>query len=310
MHSKFMKKGVLIIGNGFDLDFGLKTTFNDIFADWKPDGIITFTSLYRLVNKNNRNEWNFLEDSIGQIYANNEYSSINDFDKEEDCHEAMRLKIIKYLKSLDYKQNDSSYASRLIKAISQNGKFDVYSFNYTNTVDFITNSKLNVNHVHGKAIDSTAILGTEDNQKAIKELCFLQKSFSPYYSSTSLKYDLNNADTVIFFGHSLGKADFLYFKNFFKAQSTDGLEESKKKKIILITYDEYNRRKLLYQLFSMNNKRLDLFFQQNEFEVILTDLSDTNRSQYETKFEELLKYLHDNSLQANRDRLQRIASRI
>ena len=305
-----MKKGVLIIGNGFDLDFGLKTTFNDIFADWKPDGNITLTSLYRLVNKNNRNEWNFLEDSIGQIYANNEYSSINDFDKEEDCHEAMRIKIVEYLKSLDYKQNDSSYASRLIKAISQNGKFNVYSFNYTNTVNHIVNDKLQVNHVHGRATDSTAILGTEDNQKAIKELCFLQKSFSPYYRSTNLKYDLSNANTVIFFGHSLGKADFLYFENFFKTQSADGLDEKSKKKIVLITYDEYNRRKLLYQLFSMNNNRLDLFFQQNEFEVILTDLSDANRSQYETKFEELLKYLHDNSLQANREKLHQIASMI
>jgi hypothetical protein len=38
----------------------------------------------------------------------------------------------------------------LLKQFYKNGKFDVYSFNYTNTVDFITNSKLNVNNIHGK----------------------------------------------------------------------------------------------------------------------------------------------------------------
>lgn len=216
MHSKFMKKGVLIIGNGFDLDFGLKTSYNDIFKSWKPDDALTSTTLYKLVKKNDRNEWNFLEDRIGLIYANNEYNIINDFDKEENCHEAMRLKIIEYLNAINYEQNDSSYASKLIKAISQNGKFNVYSFNYTNTVNHIVNAQLQVNHVHGRATDSTAILGTEDNQKSIRDLCFFQKSFSPYYRSTNLKYDLSNADTVIFFGHSLGKADFLYFENFFK----------------------------------------------------------------------------------------------
>lgn len=211
-----MKQGVLIIGNGFDLDYGLKTSYNDIFNNWKPDDAITSTSLYKLVKKNDRNEWNFLEDRIGQIYANHEYTSINDFDKEENCHEAMRLKIIEYLNAINYEQNDSSYASKLIKAISQNGKFNVYSFNYTNTVNHIVNAQLQVNHVHGRATDSTAILGTEDNQKSIRDLCFLQKSFSPYYRSTNLKYDLSNADTVIFFGHSLGKVTFCTLKTFLK----------------------------------------------------------------------------------------------
>lgn len=60
----------------------------------------------------------------------------------------------------------------------------------------------------------------------------------------------------------------------------------------------------------MNNKRLDLFFQQNDFEIILTDSSDSNRIQYETKFDDLLKYLQVNSIQANRERMQSIASMI
>ncbi len=305
-----MNKGVLIIGNGFDLDVGLKTSFNHIFKNWQPNDNIKSSRLYTLTNKNPRNEWNLLEDRIGQIYANNEYSSITDFDKEEECHKAMRSEIIKYLNALDYNYNDSSYASKLIKAVSQNEKFDIYSFNYTETVDIISKNQLEVNHVHGKAKDSTVILGTEDNQKAIKDLCFFQKSFSPYYRSTNLKYDLIKADTVIFFGHSLGKADFLYFQNFFKTQSAEGLDIKNKKKIVLITYDEYSRRKLLYQLFSMNNKRLDLFFQQNDFEIILTDSSDSNSIQYETKFDNLLNYLQVNSIQANRERMQSISSMI
>lgn len=152
------------------------------------------------------------------------------------------------------------------------------------------------------------ILGTEDNETAGRKLCFLQKSFSPYYESSDLKYKLNECDTVIFFGHSLGEADYLYFQDFFRRQSVDGLSEEANKKIVIFTYNEESRRDILFQLFRMNDHRLDRFFQQNEFEVILTCKDDPLQEKYEQRFESLLSYLNETSMAVDNSITQAIVN--
>lgn len=302
-----MRRGVLVIGNGFDLDLGLKTSFNDIFNGWDPNLDVKISSLYDLVCGETGNQWNLLEDNIRSLYpdAISSFGPITS-DMDEKCHQEMIFKITSYLKEMDKSVNNQSYAYKLIHSIHQNNKFSIYSFNYTDSVERFIDQ--DVCHVHGKIEDNSVILGTEDNENADRKLCFLQKSFSPFYKSNDLKCALNNSDTVIFFGHSLGKADYLYFQEFFKKQSEDGLSEKSRKKIVIITYDEESRRDIIFQLFSMNNNRLDLFYQQNDFEVILTCKEDFLHEKYERRFAELLSYLKENSVSNDQTKLANLAT--
>jgi len=300
-----MKKGVLVIGNGFDLDLGLKTSFSDIFNGWNPSLDAQVSSLFDLVCGETGNQWNLLEDNIRSLYSSElgslvSYSAQND----EKCHQEMINQITSYLKSMDTSIDNQSYAYRLIHSIYQNNKFSIFSFNYTDSVERLI--KKEVFHVHGIIEDNSVILGTEDNINADRKRCFLQKSFSPFYKSNGLKNALNNSDTVIFFGHSLGKADYLYFQDFFKKQSEDGLLN--RKKIVIITYDEESRRNILFQLFSMNNNRLDRFYQQNDFEVILTNTDDLLHEEYERRFEELMSYLKANSVANDQKKIANVAA--
>lgn len=296
-----MRQGVLVIGNGFDLDLGLKTSFNDIFKEWNPSEDIKYSLLYELVCSRTGEEWNLLEDNIRRIYKSTRNLHFNKIEDDEKCHREMISHIISHLKNMDKTINENSYAYKLINFVQQNEKFSIYSFNYTDSVEKCTDCY--VNHVHGKIADNSVILGTEDNKSANRKLCFLQKSFSPFYKSNDLKYKLSNSETVIFFGHSLGTADYLYFQDFFKKQSEDGLSEKDKKKIVIITFDEVSRRNILFQLFEMNNYRLDRFYQQNDFEVILTCKEDSLHEKYEQRFEMLLSFLKENSMAADHSRL-------
>lgn len=295
-----MRQGVLVIGNSFELDLGLKTSFNNIFSDWDPNEDVKSSCLYNLVHKKTGDRWNLLEDNIRSIYNTPREPYHNNVDGDEKCHQEMIIQIISYLKYMD----KNSYAYRLINSIHQNKKFSIYSFNYTDTVERCTNDY--VNHVHGEIKYNTVILGTEDNVNANRNLCFLQKSFSPFYKSNDLKNNLSNSETVIFFGHSLGIADYLYFQDFFKKQSEDGLSEKEKKKIVIITFDEESRRNILFQLFKMNNHRLDRFYQQNDFKVILTCRKDSLHEKYDKRFEILFSYLNENSTTADQAKMAHV----
>lgn len=63
--------------------------------------------------------------------------------------------------------------------------------------------------------DTSIILGFQDNIEIDDSYCFMIKSHSPYYTSHNIKSKLDQADEVIFFGHSLGSTDYPYFEDFF-----------------------------------------------------------------------------------------------
>ena len=97
--------------------------------------------------------------------------------------------------------------------------------------------------VHGSLeANDQIILGieVEDFDAIPPQLTFLIKSNSPYYHFTHLLKDLENADDVIFFGHSVNGMDFPYFKSYFMDLSTLPINKLENKHITIITYDEYS----------------------------------------------------------------------
>lgn len=272
---------VLIIGNGFDLDLGWKTRYSD-FANssyWPLRNSTTpiWNDLEEfLIKCKQTDKWFDLETALG------EYASISKTGhpglEEEDRKTFNKITkgLCDYLKNEEQKDiNPMSAAALTLKgAISQLPNLKIYSFNYTNLKNITQRLEIYQNihyeHVHGCLEDNSIILGVEDQKNLRHGYSFLYKTFNYHYSSHPIQYDLQEADEIIFFGHSLGNNDYHYFQSFFQAQCHEGLERYKGKKITIITYDENSRINILEQLREMNNQRTNLLFSQNNFQLICT----------------------------------------
>ena len=124
----------------------------------------------------------------------------------------------------------------------QNSK--IYTFNYTNTQkiakNLILDFKDNVTHIHGSIKENNIILGTGDQRDIPDPFFQFYKSASPNYSSNNLVEDLNNADEIYIFGHSLGRNDHDYFSDFFKFAISNPKTPLYSKKIKIKIFTFYN----------------------------------------------------------------------
>ena len=166
----------------------------------------------------------------------------------------------------------NSIAFQLISVLNNFPSYVIVSsFNYTD-LGKILNKKINltIDHIHGNLKDGSHIIGIQDDIDIDPTYNYMIKSFSPYFRSHSLIYDLEDADEIIFFGHSLGETDYHYFKDFFSRQ-TDRSTATKNLKLSIFTFDQDSRMNLLQQIRTMNNKRTDMLYALCEFNLFMTD---------------------------------------
>ena len=270
---------ILIIGNGFDLDMGLKTRYSDFATsnEWK-ECANEESNLYKyLETKKNIERWFDLEAELYNYATYNltrSYTYVKDELYFRDLHQYLR----KYLqKQQEEKINVKSSAAGILSSVANNASFrNIYSFNYTDLNIFAKQLgieiKSNCHYIHGSLSENSIILGVDERPLASK-YDFLHKTMSPNYQSHNLFEDLKVADEVIFFGLSFGDIDFTYFKKFFLSQSNGERLGKRKKKITIITWDEESRSDILKKLKSMNVDRQELYA-QSEFVMIRTSLTE------------------------------------
>ena len=277
---------VLIIGNGFDLDLGLKTSYYDFMQSPFFKNLDKSSDLMKhILFKESISKWIDLETEIKNIISSKKgFFSRGDnaknppfdnvFKANKDSYFQLTDALMDYLKSLDYKNlNKESIAYILLKSVIENDYFEIFSFNYTDLNDI--NSSLNINnctynHVHGSIENSDIILGFEDEVDVIDEYCFMIKSHSPYYRSSNIRQSLYKAEEIVFFGHSLGITDYHYFSDFFSEQSGNNGTPKKKKTIRIFTYDENSRQNILVQLRNMNKWKTNQLYDLNDFRIYCT----------------------------------------
>ena len=124
---------VLVIGNGFDLNLGLKTSYHDFL---KSDNFY-LASIYGnsfanyLVSKRELQDWIDIEKELIS------YSMSDDSKDFQDNFRTISNALSQYLKTIDYRQIlKSSKAYSIISEILGQD-FLILDFNYTNTVKFI-----------------------------------------------------------------------------------------------------------------------------------------------------------------------------
>jgi len=279
-------KSTIILGNGFDLDLGLPTSYKQFAnsAYWPIDNHLLFQSklAQRLNDEKNLDKWLDLE-RISAEYAkpivmDRDHPNSMIFptlQSDKLVFENVRTSLSEYIKAISGTLiNKESLAALLLQTISKYGLADyTFSFNYTNINAFcetLNIDKINYSHVHGACENNSAILGISDNCPIREGYDYLYKTCSPYYQSANVRYALQNSSLVLFYGHSLGAQDYHYFSNFFSQQSQLSMQEKDSKTIIIVTYDESSRMGILTQLRNMNDGRINYLFDCNDLRFYKT----------------------------------------
>lgn len=235
-----MPKGIIILGNGFDLDLGLKTSYADFAKSefWQdlmydnPHSAENYRLLGFLKSKYDVEKWIDIEASLLE-YAlekteSNDYGYAAD-DKNDFIALCKSLKLYLFDQQNSFVPSDYSVGRGLLHGISSlSNHSKLYTFNYTQ-IDVLA-QKLNIQmgfdaeHIHGSLTDDgTLILGIDTNKHIDEHYSFLFKTQNRQYRHTDILKDLRDKDEYIFFGHSLNGMDYSYFNSLFGTLSNTGL---------------------------------------------------------------------------------------
>lgn len=276
---------ILILGNGFDLDLGLHTRYSEFWESERWDSVkhtcpepylVSSLERYRITHN-----WFDLESGLleGASHLINQLKKTYTSEKYEESYKMLVNELRDYIL---YQQNnfvpiENSVAEQILRAIdSSEAEDDIYSFNYTDIN--VLNDKLNISsspqvyHVHGSLKENDhIILGIEmeDFSSIPSQLTFLIKTNNPYYRYTHLLRDLNYANDVIFFGHSINGMDFPYFKEYFQNMVSLPTQNLVEKRITIITYDEQSAMQIKDN-FRRNGIDVRSLFNKVELEFIMT----------------------------------------
>lgn len=278
-------KIVFVIGNGFDLNLGLKTSYknymdSDYFKECakthsqNPKDCSGVNLLDYLIEKGrNKENWLDLEKELADFVMSQTGLKLKAGELDESTFSALKDNLCTYLKNIKYEIDPDSIAIKLLKILKMNPFIDIISFNYTdlNQLEAWVNPiGASIDYVHGTLLDNSIILGFQDALDIDPSYAFMIKTFSPHYKSHNVRAKLLDADEIIFFGHSLGEVDYHYFEDLFKRQSQP--EKANQKLILRIfTKDEKSRINILLRLRDMNEKRTDLLYDLCDFRIYKTD---------------------------------------
>jgi len=164
-------KTLAIIGNGFDLNHGLNTSFGAFYASLPPDLKKDWES-YMGVYKRPKKTWHDFELIIGQItnIRLNEFfdtfqeeKTVEERNKDQELYNFEIEEINKLYKSIYYEFRKFINKQNQTKTVNNNNiekyiKMDtpVISFNYT---DLIKNYSKNIYYIHGSTAENFLVLG-------------------------------------------------------------------------------------------------------------------------------------------------------
>lgn len=271
---------VVILGNGFDLNLGLKTGYQDFikskyFADLVENGSAL---AIHLKEKNDLQKWIDIENELKDYSQNICIDNNRSVFRAE--YKTLCQSLCSYLNNLDYSTIDvNSIAYKKIKEVCDNNyNITICNFNYTKSIDFILTKKdmekhdINIIQLHGRADCGNIIFGVEDGALIDNRDIFLLKSANPYFAcDIDLPYILQGKNELLIIGHSLGKTDHFYFKSFFRDQARNKI----KKPIEITHHGEDGWYDIMMQIDDLTNQKLALFRQNNN--VIFIDTQNSNK---------------------------------
>lgn len=305
-----MKKTLVILGNGFDLNIGLRTSYRDFMNSTECHTLLKDRNNY-LLNKIFSNfklkNWIDLESELKKFAQNsNSYDNqmIEQFRIE---YKSLQSALCGYLRRIELEATGSgtetpeillkdSHAGKLLRFMTNYPeRFEILTFNFTDlnriAQAMCYPADLRYTHIHGSLAEENIIIGFEDSSEHVDKFCFMIKTFNNYYSGKKVRKLLDSYDDIIIFGHSLGNIDYPYFSKFFNDISSPDSIQAREVNLCIVTYNETSKLDILEQLRRMNDNRTNILFDQNKVSIICTQYYTTQcefyhyLKGYEIKFE-------------------------
>jgi len=226
---------ILVLGNGFDLDLGLKTTYKDFFQNvYSEKHHLLSDSLEEFLTSRCKSEQNWfnIEEAMAMYVRKKECpvnSTILDMDKfflhnlKENFSDYIDRNWATIATNQWNKPIKQSLAKKIIELQNEIHCFDkIYSFNCFNysLLDLASDLEIcsipNVIYLHGSS--DSFILGIIESDCKCSDYSFMIKKNQKNYPKEKVenfKHDLIKADEVVIFGHSLNRIDMEYFNYFF-----------------------------------------------------------------------------------------------
>ena len=293
----------LVLGNGFDLDLGLRTRYAD-FADSKNEEWQYFINMAgtktkqlfpvefveHMQNARVLGNWFDVEEEISEFaqkHTNLREGQIGLIRQQyETLVNCLRFYIYRQVKSTYIKEGSLAYVL-MNKLNDAQHPVSLYNFNYTDCVTLCRCKKregLQTHAVHG-TLFYNMILGCRVYNE-IKENTQLGFLYKPIISMQKdiLKQNLTQATETIIFGHSLNMMDYCYFKDFF-----DAIQSGQQicKKLTIICKDAKSEEDIRQRL--NNNISLSIVESHIDLKCIHTDLWNSKDSKTLMQIEDLCK---------------------
>jgi len=252
-----------IIGNGFDLNIGVKSAYKDFLASTEFESIANNNSLCtHLSQVNAESNWIDIESEIAK-YASSPRQVV---DKAEFT--ALKDALTNYIAALEYDPHKHCAAAELIQN-KLNKNCIVYNFNYTNCFAKLAENRhplalgQRLIHPHGSAKGGDIVFGIGDSHSINPGQGFLYKASHKGLKTKHLINHLRNCKEIVIFGHSLGEMDHMYFQLLF-----DNLYENTEniRTLHFYPYKETGHELLHEQLMSISRRRLSAIKSIHNFE--------------------------------------------
>lgn len=279
-------KSVLIVGNGFDLNIGYKTSYSNYLDSSYFKDLLSDNLLAQYLDKCLReSKWVDIEKelykySIGLFYKTAEgrlgkiYGKTKQIESLKEDYKKLCNSLrgyLNYATGSEIKLKNNSAVYRVLSEVLRSDiNTYILTFNYTNIIErlidnyFQNRNKHRINHIHGSLSDNI-VFGIEDSVDIAKEHVFLYKSHNTNQNINGLISIFDNAESFKFFGYSLGETDHSYFDDFFKAQT---MPDCKSKSFVFYYYGDDAYDDLIWQLKQLTHNRLSYLKQYNKLEFI------------------------------------------
>lgn len=298
------RKLLVIIGNGFDLDLGLKTSYQEfmlsqIFEQNREKSHLETTS-YGKLNlfdylqdrfDGNDKKWIDVEIELREFAKNvdlSEYENIPEATEFiEHSFNQVRAALCEYLSKIDWPSiNIHSVAIESLKAISSSRNCVIYNFNYTDIgriYEYIGGTpSFSVYNIHGTLQEKSIVLGFEKTSLQYPDLDFMIKYQSDNYKTSKdndIRKDLEEAEEILIFGHTLGCTDHSYFQKFFQREVAPN--RVNRTPISIVTLNAKSRRLINREINHMTD---------GEADMLNINFIETHGN---TSKEEILKFFND-----------------